>query len=509
MRFRGANNIDITPLFLKQQVALFLINHKAYLTKLLEDATSKMTIMNTELDNQLDTDINTYQISSSTLVDKTDVTNTNINYISLYDTAVDKIFSYYYSFGVIKPKSLSQMTPDEQTNRGSPFTVVSNDNKDIEKYIESNSYLFPSNEAIISLNNILKLGIIVVSRKSEAINEGEQNSLLINMINTNEPTDTNDTINTFSFYNQSQTSMSNLNYGEWNKFLFLYKETTPGQSFGNYGIITFTYSLKPITINGSQLISKTGSFFRFTIFNKDDMQFSPPIYMLYTIFYLIYIGQGKYTNFVFYPEIMKGFYQTFNALIEKSKETQNWTYFNNVYSWFKTPALKQILMSNKYDTVNGYIKGGARNNYNRNYNSNSNYNRNYNSNSNYNSFLKNEGVKDLSKICYSVSLDLELKRGSPLTPDELKQSNCTQKWNTIRKSFANFTDKKYNIPPVYDYSNKQTLKNKSNNTNTNNNNNNITRKNGPNTFVSSGGTRKHKEIKKVYLGKHGKTIRKL
>ena len=102
-------------------------------------------------------------------------------------------------------------------------------------------------------------------------------------------------------------------------------------------------------------------------------------------------------------------------------------------------------------------------------------------------------------------MDLELKKGSPLTPDELKQSNCTQKWNTIRKSFASFTDRKYNIPPVY----KQTLKNNTKNKSNNNTNNN-TRKNGPSKpIVASGGTRKNQEVKKIYLGKHNKTIKKL
>jgi hypothetical protein len=214
--------------------------------------------------------------------------------------------------------------------------------------------------------------------------------------------------------------------------------------------------------------------------------------MLYTIFYLKYLDRGTYdiNNFAFYPEIMVGFNLGFESLVNKCKTSRNWVYFDNAYTWFKTPALKQILIDNGYDTSSGFIKGGTRN-----------YSKNY-------SFLKNEGVKDLSKICYSISLDLELKKGSPLTPDELKQSNCTQKWNTIRKSFANFTDRKYNIPPVYDYSNKQTLKNKSNR-------NNVTRKNEQtNTIVSkpivsSGGTRKQQEFKKGYLGKHNKTIKKL
>jgi hypothetical protein len=194
---------------------------------------------------------------------------------------------------------------------------------------------------------------------------------------------------------------------------------------------------------------------------------------------------------VFYPEIMLGFYQGFISLVNKCKTTGNWVYFDNAYTWFKTPALKQILIDNEYNTTNGtFIKGGARNN---------NY---YNKNAVSNNFLK---TPDVSKICYSVSLEMELKKGSPLTPDELKQSNCAQKWNTIRKSFANFTDRKYNIPPVY----KQTLKNNTKNKSNNNTNNN-TRKNGPSKpIVASGGTRKHQEVKKIYLSKHNKTIKKL
>ena len=97
----------------------------------------------------------------------------------------------------------------------------------------------------------------------------------------------------------------------------------------------------------------------------------------------------------------------------------------------------------------------------------------------------------------------------------MKESQCTRKWNTVRKAFANFTGKTYTIPPVYDYSNKKTLKNKSNNKS-----NNVTKSNKPspaplqktnveNTTNKNGGTRKN-EVKKIYLsGKHNKTIKKV
>jgi hypothetical protein len=136
------------------------------------------------------------------------------------------------------------------------------------------------------------------------------------------------------------------------------------------------------------------------------------------------------------------------------------------------------------------------------------------------SILKRDAVRDVSKIGYYISIDLELKKGSPLTPEEIGESKCTRKWNTVRKAFANFTGKTYTIPPVYDYSNKQTLKNKPNNKP-----NNVTRSNKPpppapqtqnqtpqtqtQTPPKTGGTRKN-EIKHIYLnGKHNKTIKKL
>ena len=114
---------------------------------------------------------------------------------------------------------------------------------------------------------------------------------------------------------------------------------------------------------------------------------------------------------------------------------------------------------------------------------------------------------------------MELKKGSPLTPEEFKQSNCTQKWNTVRKAFANFTGKTYTIPPVYDYSNKETLKNRSNTQPSNVTRNNRTnapplrpppRTNYPsNPTRKFGGTRKIEKEQKNYSGKHSKTRKRI
>ena len=71
-----------------------------------------------------------------------------------------------------------------------------------------------------------------------------------------------------------------------------------------------------------------------------------------------------------------------------------------------------------------------------------------------------------------------------MTQEELEESKCTRKWNSVRKSFANFTNRKYNIRPVYDYSNNKTKKN--------------TTTNSINSSKTGGVTRKHQEVKKKY-----------
>ena len=105
-------------------------------------------------------------------------------------------------------------------------------------------------------------------------------------------------------------------------------------------------------------------------------------------------------------------------------------------------------------------------------------------------------------------MDLELKKGSPLTPEEINQSQCTRKWNTVRKAYADFTGKKYVIPPVYDYSNKQTLKNRSNTIPSNTPPNAAPAPTPAPAANPSGGTRKNNGIKKFYLNKHSKTRKK-
>ena len=53
---------------------------------------------------------------------------------------------------------------------------------------------------------------------------------------------------------------------------------------------------------------------------------------------------------------------------------------------------------------------------------------------------------------------MELQKGTSLSEEQLSDAKCRQKWNAVRKAYANFTGKKYVIPPVYEASKNKTQK---------------------------------------------------
>lgn len=123
-------------------------------------------------------------------------------------------------------------------------------------------------------------------------------------------------------------------------------------------------------------------------------------------------------------------------------------------------------------------------------------------------FVKSEEKKDASKICYYITIDMELQKGTTLDETELKNAKCRQKWNSVRKAYANFTGKKYVIPPVYDTSKNKTQKQPLK-SNENKNKNNITKNNKSYLNTSrNNGTIKNNSQELYQGGKRNKTIKK-
>jgi len=104
--------------------------------------------------------------------------------------------------------------------------------------------------------------------------------------------------------------------------------------------------------------------------------------------------------------------------------------------------------------------------------------------------VKRDYENDNSKLAYYITIDMELHPGTSITPQEQKVLKCRQKWNSVRKAYADFIGKPYIIPPVYQ---NKTVKRRENTTNktqkkpiAQNNNN----------------TRKYRPVQNVTGGKH-------
>ena len=70
--------------------------------------------------------------------------------------------------------------------------------------------------------------------------------------------------------------------------------------------------------------------------------------------------------------------------------------------------------------------------------------------------MEKKDKDDESQLAYVITIDMELRPGTSLSPEELKDAKCNRKWNSIRKSWSELTGKPYVIPPVYN----KTVKNK-------------------------------------------------
>ncbi len=219
-----------------------------------------------------------------------------------------------------------------------------------------------------------------------------------------------------SITNTANISIPFANFGDecntWKKYLFLY------YSDAHYELMAFNYK-QTKSISNTKVIFERGVM--------------PPICILFVIFGAYYMNLNTPEDklkFTFMQQIMR-------VIEQNIYKTDNYTsiFYPTFKSYFQNSRLKENIQ-----------EGGDTNNY---------Y---YNSNPiNYMQpkYLENEN-NDISKLAYHITIDMELRPGTSITPDEMKNAKCSHKWNTIRKSWAEFTGKPYVITPVY----QKTVKNK-------------------------------------------------
>jgi hypothetical protein len=345
-----------------------------------------------------------------------------------------------------------------------PFTVMNID--EIKTYIMSNDY-WANEIAIYALCNEIGLNIIPIHKVDKS---------------------TDKYMLKIPFGNFSKNVNDN-----WSRYLFLY------WSDGHYELLSFNFIERKLIKKFNSPHSISYSTTKKTIFKRNDMTKIAPLSILFLIFGEYYYSQTDEVkdNFSFFPQVMSLFENKFNEALDdptiKDILSENFkNFFENTTNLTLTtggynPQYNQPQYNpynqpqyNPYNPpqYNPYnppqynpYNPPQYNPYNPpQYNPyNPQYNPQYNPyNPQYNQRLpiKRKENTDNTNISYYITIDMELYPGTSIPPEDLSNLRCIQKWNSVRKAYADFTGKPYVITPVYSLlKNNKSKNNKINNKN--------------------------------------------
>jgi hypothetical protein len=267
----------------------------------------------------------------------------------------------------------------------------------VKSYIESNNY-WANELAINALTNILRVNIIPLEYKKR------ENVVRIPFANFSSDNDV------------------------WDKYLFLY------YSNKHYELMTFNFKM----YTNGKIIDTNIEIFDRDVSNK----ISPPFYILLIIFGSYYSSILDIKNketFTFYRKIMIFCENTINTTLYESD------LYNNFYRIFK-----DYFPNSRINTPR--LIGGQRF---RPY-SYPRYRNIYYQQPN----RENEREKEKSQLAYYITIDLELYPGKSIPEDVLKNMKCQNKWNSVRKAYADFTGQSYKITPITSINNTNVLQKK-------------------------------------------------
>ena len=173
---------------------------------------------------------------------------------------------------------------------------------------------------------------------------------------------------------------------------------------------------------------------RMTIFDKLGNIY-PPFNIIFLIFATNYINirnSRDKKQFQLLTPIIQIIFNIFNEIEENKKTDDNKKFLKLFYEYF-TPS-KSVFMSQ--------IDGGAPLPYQYKQPYVSSYTKNNNS-------FQSDPAK--SNISYYITIDMDLQKGTTLSSKDLSNLKCRQRWNSVRKSYADLRGLNYVSTP--DYSN--------------------------------------------------------
>jgi len=362
-----------------------------------------------------------------------------------YLSELNNIYYRNSNFLVYKPK----VVPIDMSEYDNPFRILTV--TEIPNYIKSQDY-WANAVAIEAICSILNICIIPIENYEYTTNNSKNNNSKNNNLTTRlRSLLTND--------KSTQNTCSK-------KIMFLFYKNN------HYELIRFTYkTIKHVKITAEGLEKEDIYLPKwYTIFKIGDLM--PPIHILLLIYSSNYrtLEGTSQDQFSIYLNVMQQIQLSIYKILNLPKIVQNFVkIFDNVFPNYKSILSLKPIKTNPNtlqindidDTTNETdVQAGGQYMYNNYYNP---------SNRVSSPYIKPQEVEP-SKIAYTITVYMELHPGTQISQEELKKSKCNSKYNSMRKSFADFTGTPYVIPPVY----KSTQNTKKN---VNQNNNHKTRKN--------------------------------
>ena len=338
--------------------------------------------------------------------------NNEMGSMEYMETATD-IYRNNDNFLVKMPTKI----PFEATDFYKPFQVLPN--SEIKTYIESSDY-WANEVGIYALCSKLGLNIIPIERVDKKQGSSSLRIPFANFSNSND---------------------------KWTKYLFLYYYS------GHYELITFNYTRKTLAKSGSTPVAVKNISKTVVLFDRRNNYIIPPIYILVLIYGSYYSNQSNEykKQFTFFPDLMETIENSYSNIIATNYNSDNkslYKFKSLLNATFPQKNNNSTVISSVPQIENAPQEGGQ-----------PPYNNPYNNPYNKPAYkMGKPGEKDDTNISYYVTIDMELHPGLTLTPTELKESQCRQKWNAVRKAYAGFTGQPYVIKPVYQTN--KTAKNK-------------------------------------------------
>jgi hypothetical protein len=290
---------------------------------------------------------------------------------------------------------------------------------------------------------------------------------------------------------------------EWDKYVFLFYNELES----HYELITFDYNVKYQNVKNSVKTTKKDKIQKFCIFQNNTNEIPPmdliipPLYMLFYLFgteYLLYMTQKETSEFMLLPEVFRILGDTFEKMYstffdrkeeekrkekekekekgkEEEKRKEEEVDVNNFFVFFRhffhipkpfeklfSLELQLIKEKKNKNVIKSYYGTRSKKNMalvpfrqtrkNRD-NEQEQEGGFYRPVSSY--AKTNELPNETSNISYYITIDVELKKGTSLTPKEINETKCRNRWNAIRKAYANFRGMPYTPLPMYQIDSKK------------------------------------------------------